>query len=69
VIPPDVTVISQDDVVPPKLVDYLSRHPEINGRLDQKGRFQTLVTDLTPSYTAIGETLFGERLHFEKVSL
>lgn len=68
-LPAGVDIISQDELVPPKLVDYLRRRPEIDARLSKQGRFTAALTDVTPTYAAVGENLFGQRLHFEKVIL
>lgn len=69
VLPQGVDVISQDDVVPPKLQDYLQRHPEIDGRLQKNGRLTTLLTDVTPTYQTIADDLMGEATPLEKVIL
>jgi len=43
----DITLISQDEIIPKKLKNYLDRHPEINTRLSKTGLIDFLVTDLT----------------------
>jgi glutamate racemase len=40
--------LSQDEIIPPKLKDYLLRHPEIEQRLTQEGTFQCFATDVKP---------------------
>jgi glutamate racemase len=69
ILPQGVDIIAQDDVVPPKLVDYLERHPEIDQQLEKAGRFDARLTDVTSSYAAIAEQLFGHPLPLEKISL
>lgn len=66
-LPKSVDVISQDDVIPPKLIDYLQRHPEMETRLSKNSKMRALLTDVTPTYEATGNQLFGEQLVFEKV--
>ena len=68
-LPKGVDIISQDEIVPAKLVDYLDRHPEIDDRLSKKGQLNVLLTDVTSSYAEIGETLFGKPIAFEKITL
>jgi len=68
-LPRSITIISQDEVVPPKLADYLRRHPTIDGTLKKNGAFRALLTDVTSSYQAIGDNLFGGHVEFEKVVL
>lgn len=46
----DVRLISQDDIIPLKLQDYLTRHDDMQGRLGQNGTIKYVVSDITPSY-------------------
>lgn len=68
-LPLDVDVISQDDIVPQKLADYFLRHPEMEARLEQNGKLRARLTDVTKAYDEIGQLLFGETIAFEKVVL
>lgn len=68
-LPDGVDIISQDEIVPAKLVDYLARHPEMEQRLTKNGRLKALLTDVTATYGQIGETLFGQPIAFEKITL
>lgn len=68
-LPDTVDLISQDDVVPAKLTDYLHRHPEMDVRLSKNGGIKACLTDVTSSYEQIGEALFGTKLALEKVKL
>ncbi len=45
-----VRLISQDDIIPGKLADYLHRHPEMNARLTKGGSFEVQATDLNESF-------------------
>jgi glutamate racemase len=69
ILPPHVDIISQDEVVPPKLMDYLQRHPEIERRISRGGQLRCLLTDVTSTYTDTGSQLLGEAVSFEKVVL
>jgi glutamate racemase len=64
-----VPVISQDEVVPEKLSDYLMRHPEIESRLSRGGARRYCVTDLTRSYERFAASLVGRDLDLELVKL
>src|SRR5690606_24818175 len=46
ILPDQVDIISQDEVVPPKLVDYLQRHPEIDNRLSRNATLTVQLTDV-----------------------
>jgi glutamate racemase len=64
-----VRVISQDEIMPAKLADYLSRHPEITRRLSQNHGREFLVTDLTESFTKTARRWFGKKIKLRLVSL
>lgn len=60
-----VRVLSQDEIIPPKLKDYLSRHPEMEERLGQGGTFKIMATDINPSFLKNVEKLMGEGVKAE----
>ncbi|HWD40862.1 MAG TPA: glutamate racemase [Fimbriimonas sp.] len=62
-------VISQDEIVPEKLADYLRRHPEIEGRLGRTKERRYCVTDWTATYEKLSTNLAGRTLELEKVTL
>lgn len=65
----DGQVVSQDEVVPGKLADYLTRHPEIESKLG-RGRTRAFqVTDLTQGYIEVADRLTGRNLNLELVRL
>ncbi len=64
-----VPVISQDEIIPRKLKDYLKRHPEIDSRLDKKRRRELLVTDITPAYVRLSRKWFGKTAKLKSVVL
>ncbi len=62
-------VLSQDEIIPEKLSDYLDRHPEYKDRLTLNGRLTVQVTDITKAYEASASHLYGEKIDIEKVVL
>ncbi len=46
VVPPNVHLIFQEEIIAPKIKDYLSRHPEIETKLTKKGTREFLLTKL-----------------------
>ena len=52
------TVISQDEIIPEKLKDYLARHPEIESRLTREGSVEIDLSVENEHYDAIKKTLF-----------
>ncbi len=62
-------VISQDEVIPEKVANYLTRHPEIESKLSQSRRREFHVTDITPGCSDLAWALGKEEIHLEKVVL
>lgn len=65
----NVHVISQDDLIPPKLVDYLERHPEIDEKITRKGKMDFLVTDITDAYARNAKKIWKEDIDIRKVAI
>lgn len=59
-----VKIYSQEEIIPEKLANYLSRHPEIESVLSQNGRHTFVVTDLNVNLDSASRTLFGKKLPF-----
>ncbi len=64
-----VPVISQDELIPRKLKDYLRRHPEIDSQLGKKRKRELLVTDITPAYVRLSRKWFGKAAKLKRVAL
>jgi len=64
-----VPVISQDEVIPSKLADYLVRHPEIESSLAKRGARRYCVTDLTSTYLSLAKSVTGTDLELELVGI
>lgn len=58
---PGAAILSQDDIIPHKLEDYLRRHPEIESRLSRGGSFEIHVTDANENFGRSCEILLGEK--------
>lgn len=61
-----VRVLSQDEIIPPKLKDYLARHPEMEERLSQNGTFDIFATDVSPGFLKNVEKLMGSDAKAQK---
>lgn len=55
----DVDLISQDDIIPAKLEDYLARHPEMETRLSKGGTFEAHATDTNENFQKNLQDLMG----------
>lgn len=65
----NVPVITQDEIVPAKVADYLHRHPEIESRLGHTGERIYHVTDITSSYASFAQRVAGRPLNLQIVQL
>lgn len=65
----DVDVISQDEIIPFKLEDYLQRHPEMDSKLGNTGLSLFYVTDLTQSYKDSACEIYGSDINIQTAVL
>lgn len=56
----EIDLISQDDIIPGKLDDYLKRHPEMDARLSRGGTFTIQATDANESFCKNIDDIMGE---------
>lgn len=54
-----LTIISQDEVIPNKLADYLTRHPEVASRLTDTGKRDIVLTKHRPDYDRLTAEFLG----------
>lgn len=66
---PSITLLSQDEIIPAKLANYLKRHPEHESKLTKNSHHDFLVTDFSPNYKNTAKTLYGQDVIFKKVSV
>jgi len=64
-----ISVVSADRILPPKLKDYLFRHPEIESKIFRNSKKTFLTTDLSSYFKRTVRDLFGKEICIEKVSL
>ena len=60
-----VAVISQDEIIPGKLADYLKRRREIASKLSKNGKREFWVTSRNQKFDEVARRLFGKRINFE----
>lgn len=63
----DIEILSQDEIIPDKLKDYLNRHPEISSPIERNGETTFIATDITPSYQSTANKIYGSDINFKKV--
>jgi glutamate racemase len=64
-----IKVISQDEIIPGKLADYLRRHPEIETKLVKRSRQKFFVTDITKDFQATAGKWLGKKIKLELADL
>lgn len=66
---PEIHILSQDDLIPPKLAEYFARHPEIDKDIGRSARREYQVTDLTRNYQQSADNIYGRPISLELVRL
>ena len=61
-------LISQDDIIPDKLAEYLARHPEMEERLSTGGTFELQATDTNENYKKNIDDLMGRTTAVKQAS-
>jgi len=64
-----IIVISQDEIIPKKLKNYLERHPEIEKEISKNKKTKILVTDITKNVEKLSKEWFGKNTKIEVVYL
>lgn len=65
----DIDILSQDETIPPKILDYLARHPEIDRTLNRDGLSEFYVSDITQSYREAAERIYGAPIPLTKAEI
>lgn len=60
-----IKIISQDELLPTKLENYLKRHPALEKRLSKNGKKQLLVTDITVHNQHLAQQWFGKNVKLQ----
>ncbi len=69
ILPKNIKLISQDEIIPKKLKDYLKRHQEITKKLSHKKTIKILVTDKTQNVEKITGEWFGKNTKPKSIDL
>ena len=68
-LPLNVRILSQDELVAPSLKEYLNRHPEHESKISRNGSCRYLTTDACQHFDHLGEIFMGQKIASEKVDL
>jgi glutamate racemase len=69
VVPADVQILVQGEIVAASLMDYLLRHPELETLLSRNGSHRFLTTDQTEGFDHLAELLLGHSVESERVEI
>lgn len=67
-LPDHIKILSQDDIIPHKLLDYLNRHTEYKSAISHTGTHEFYVSDLTHHYASAANGLYGAPLEIQVLS-
>ncbi len=65
----NIEIISQDEIIPKKLKEYLKIHPEINKKISKKRSIKISVTDYTPNVNRLVKKWFSASQKVHLVNL
>jgi glutamate racemase len=68
-VPESIQLLEQGKVVGSKLVEYLSRHPEMDGRCSKSGLIKYYTTENVETFEKNAATFIGRKVKCEKVIL
>lgn len=65
----DINLISQDEIIPEKLIDYLIRHPEISNKINKQGNTSFYVSDITQGYISAAKHIYQSNMNIQLAKL
>ncbi len=68
-LPPQITLLSQGEIVANSLQDYLQRHPEMQSRLSAKSELQFFTTDDVETFNQHASVFFGKAIEAKHLAL
>lgn len=68
-LPKNVKIISQDEIIPKKLKNYFLRHPEVEKKLSRGKIARILVTDITKNVKKLSKKWFGKKAKPKLINL
>lgn len=68
-VPDDINIVIQGDIVADKLVNYLSRHPQMEARISKNKQIQFFTTDNATVFNEQATHFFGETVHSQQINL
>ena len=63
----EVDLLSQDEIIPKKLAEYLQKHPEYDMKISKNKTIKFYVSDLTNNYQKAAYKIYGQIINIIKV--
>lgn len=67
--PPEVTIVTQGDIVAHSLQDYLRRHPDMDARVSRGGTVTYLTTESAEKFSEMGSVFLSKPIQAQCISL
>ncbi|MGH1377419.1 MAG: glutamate racemase [Alphaproteobacteria bacterium] len=64
----NVSLITQDEIIPYKIKEYFNNHPEIYDKITSCGSTEFLVSDITENYKKASHNIYGDIIDIEHVA-
>ena len=65
----DFPILSQDEIIPQKLNQYLKNHPEYTDKIEKNHTIEFFISDLTDNYQTSASTLYGAEINLQHVEI
>lgn len=62
----EISLLSQDEIIPEKLKNYLLRHPEYDDHLKKNSHTEFFVSDITDGYIKAAKMIYGRDIEIQK---
>lgn len=69
ILPSNIQVLSQGEIIVDSLVDYLKRHPEIDKNCSKNAKIQYLTTESVDKFTSSASTFLNEEISAEHIDI
>ena len=66
IIPSNISIISERNIIPKKLHEYLVRHPILEKKIAKKGEILFFTTDLSNRFVKLGSKFFGRNIEAKR---
>ncbi|MFI5164297.1 MAG: glutamate racemase [Bacteroidia bacterium] len=69
IVPPNVKILPQGEIVAESLADYLKRHPEMENKISRKNNIEFYTTDSTENFDKLANIFLGKNVKSKHLEL